>query len=38
MRAAGEERSCNSTAGAATPGDANPEPALTPERNRGWGR
>lgn len=38
VRAAGEERSCNSTAGAATPGDANPEPALTPERNRGWGR
>ena len=29
VRAAGEDRSCNSTAGAATRGDANPEPALT---------
>lgn len=29
VRAAGEERSCHSTAGAATPGDSNPEPALT---------
>ena len=42
VRAAGEERSCNSTAGAATPGDANPEPALTArEKPRpagvGWG-